>query len=59
VDDQYIEGHFSTGYRATIGADFITKVLPHPTDPEQSVTLQIWVTMVLSYVAPSSDKQRF
>ncbi|KAF9480628.1 ras-domain-containing protein [Pholiota conissans] len=41
---KYIEGHFSTGYRATIGADFITKVLPHPTDPEQSVTLQIWDT---------------
>ncbi|KAL0576059.1 hypothetical protein V5O48_005917 [Marasmius crinis-equi] len=41
---QYISGRFSTGYRATIGADFITKVLPHPNKPEESVTLQIWDT---------------
>ncbi|KII83882.1 hypothetical protein PLICRDRAFT_46638 [Plicaturopsis crispa FD-325 SS-3] len=41
---QYISGRFSTGYRATIGADFISKTLPHPTDPAQSVTLQIWDT---------------
>ncbi|KAG8907582.1 hypothetical protein FRB99_003506 [Tulasnella sp. 403] len=26
---QYISGHFATGYRATIGTDFITKTLPH------------------------------
>ncbi|EGO22791.1 hypothetical protein SERLADRAFT_471213 [Serpula lacrymans var. lacrymans S7.9] len=41
---QYISGRFSTGYRATIGADFISKTLPHPTKPDQSVTLQIWDT---------------
>ncbi|CAA7263615.1 unnamed protein product [Cyclocybe aegerita] len=41
---KYISGRFSNGYRATIGADFITKTLPHPTDPEQMVTLQIWDT---------------
>ncbi|EIW75987.1 hypothetical protein CONPUDRAFT_42859, partial [Coniophora puteana RWD-64-598 SS2] len=41
---QYISGRFSTGYRATIGADFITKTLPHPTNPDESVTLQIWDT---------------
>ncbi|KAF5309533.1 hypothetical protein D9619_012413 [Psilocybe cf. subviscida] len=41
---KYIEGRFSNGYRATIGADFITKTLPHPTKPELSVTLQIWDT---------------
>ncbi|KAK1222413.1 hypothetical protein PQX77_014746 [Marasmius sp. AFHP31] len=41
---QYISGRFSTGYRATIGADFITKVLPHPTKPDETVTLQIWDT---------------
>ncbi|KAF8896758.1 P-loop containing nucleoside triphosphate hydrolase protein [Gymnopilus junonius] len=41
---KYISGRFSTGYRATIGADFITKTLPHPTRADQSVTLQIWDT---------------
>ncbi|KDR73264.1 hypothetical protein GALMADRAFT_142392 [Galerina marginata CBS 339.88] len=41
---KYISGRFSNGYRATIGADFITKTLPHPTQPDQSVTLQIWDT---------------
>lgn len=40
---QYISGRFSNGYRATIGADFITKSLPHPSNPDESVTLQIWV----------------
>jgi len=44
---QYISGRFSNGYRATIGADFITKTLHHPTDPSQSVTLQIWVGATL------------
>ncbi|KAF4610010.1 hypothetical protein D9613_010310 [Agrocybe pediades] len=41
---KYISGRFSSGYRATIGADFITKTLPHPTKPDESVTLQIWDT---------------
>ncbi|KAI0259311.1 P-loop containing nucleoside triphosphate hydrolase protein [Gloeopeniophorella convolvens] len=41
---QYVSGHFSTGYRATIGADFISKTLPHPSNPDESVTLQIWDT---------------
>ncbi|THU98982.1 ras-domain-containing protein [Dendrothele bispora CBS 962.96] len=41
---QYISGRFSTGYRATIGADFITKVLQHPTKQGETVTLQIWDT---------------
>ncbi|RDB31112.1 Ras-related protein Rab-7a [Hypsizygus marmoreus] len=41
---QYISGRFSNGYRATIGADFITKILPHPGTPGESVTLQIWDT---------------
>ncbi|KAI0042007.1 ras-domain-containing protein [Auriscalpium vulgare] len=41
---QYVSGRFSTGYRATIGADFITKTLPHHSNPEESVTLQIWDT---------------
>lgn len=40
---QYITGCFFGGYRATIGADFISQTLPHPTNPEDSVTLQIWV----------------
>ncbi|KAF9525574.1 P-loop containing nucleoside triphosphate hydrolase protein, partial [Crepidotus variabilis] len=41
---KYISGRFTTGYRATIGADFITKTLPHPSDSNQVVTLQIWDT---------------
>lgn len=40
---QYISGRFTTGYRATIGADFITKSVPHHSFPDESVTLQIWV----------------
>ncbi|KAK0186816.1 P-loop containing nucleoside triphosphate hydrolase protein [Armillaria mellea] len=41
---QYISGRFSNGYRATIGADFITKTVPHPTKKDEYVTLQIWDT---------------
>ncbi|EPQ61366.1 ras-domain-containing protein [Gloeophyllum trabeum ATCC 11539] len=41
---QYISGRFSTGYRATIGADFISKTLPHYAHPDENVTLQIWDT---------------
>ncbi|KAG1817298.1 P-loop containing nucleoside triphosphate hydrolase protein [Suillus subaureus] len=41
---QYISGRFSTGYRATIGADFITKSLPDPKTPTEVISLQIWDT---------------
>ncbi|KAH9964779.1 P-loop containing nucleoside triphosphate hydrolase protein [Lactifluus volemus] len=41
---QYVSGHFSTGYRATIGTDFISKTLPHHSNPDESVTLQVWDT---------------
>ncbi|KAF9442648.1 ras-domain-containing protein [Macrolepiota fuliginosa MF-IS2] len=41
---QYVSGQFTSSYRATIGADFIARTLPHPTKPEQTVTLQIWDT---------------
>lgn len=41
---QYLSGRFSTGYRATIGADFIAKTLPHPTRHGEHVSLQIWDT---------------
>ncbi|PFH45412.1 hypothetical protein AMATHDRAFT_102940, partial [Amanita thiersii Skay4041] len=41
---KYISGRFLTGYRATIGADFIAKSLLHPTKPDELVTLQIWDT---------------
>ncbi|KAF9651062.1 ras-domain-containing protein [Thelephora ganbajun] len=41
---QYISGRFTTGYRTTIGADFITKTLPHHSNPQETVTLQIWDT---------------
>jgi len=44
--EKYISGRFSNGYRATIGADFISKTLPHPTQAEQTVTLQIWVIII-------------
>ena len=37
-----MSGRFSTGYRATIGANFITKTVPHSRNPDESVTLQIW-----------------
>ncbi|KZT24294.1 ras-domain-containing protein [Neolentinus lepideus HHB14362 ss-1] len=41
---QYISGRFSNGYRATIGADFISKTVPHHNHPDENVTLQIWDT---------------
>ncbi|KAG2065130.1 ras-domain-containing protein [Suillus decipiens] len=41
---QYISGRFSTSYRATIGADFITKSLPDPKTPTEIISLQIWDT---------------
>ncbi|EJF56138.1 hypothetical protein DICSQDRAFT_39552, partial [Dichomitus squalens LYAD-421 SS1] len=44
IRNQYISGRFTTGYRATIGADFITKTLPHHNCPDEQVTLQIWDT---------------
>ncbi|KAI8983167.1 P-loop containing nucleoside triphosphate hydrolase protein [Trametes punicea] len=44
IRNQYISGQFTTGYRATIGADFITKTLPHHSLPGEFVTLQIWDT---------------
>ncbi|KAG2031867.1 small GTPase superfamily [Suillus americanus] len=40
----YISGCFSTGYHATIGADFITKSLPDPKTPTNVISLQIWDT---------------
>ncbi|EKM60314.1 uncharacterized protein PHACADRAFT_50904, partial [Phanerochaete carnosa HHB-10118-sp] len=42
--NQYVSGRFTTGYRATIGADFITKSVPHHGNPDELVTLQIWDT---------------
>ncbi|KAF7378208.1 Rab small monomeric GTPase [Mycena sanguinolenta] len=47
---QYISARFSTSYRATIGADFITKTLPAPPSSSSNaaqaepITLQIWDT---------------
>ncbi|OSX56189.1 hypothetical protein POSPLADRAFT_1086824, partial [Postia placenta MAD-698-R-SB12] len=41
---QYVSGRFTTGYRATIGADFITKSLPHHSALDETITLQIWDT---------------
>ncbi|KAH9963601.1 small GTPase superfamily, partial [Russula dissimulans] len=42
--NQYVSGRFTAGYRSTIGTDFITKTLPHHSNPEETVTLQIWDT---------------
>ncbi|KAJ7853389.1 hypothetical protein B0H13DRAFT_2580720 [Mycena leptocephala] len=52
---QYISSRFSTSYRATIGADFITKTLPPPaSSPDaEPVTLQIWDTAAKSAFPPS------
>ncbi|RPD56255.1 ras-domain-containing protein [Lentinus tigrinus ALCF2SS1-7] len=44
IRNQYISGRFTTGYRATIGADFITKTLSHHSCADELVTLQIWDT---------------
>jgi hypothetical protein len=47
---QYTSGRFSTNYRATIGADFITKAVAHHSNPEESVQLQIWVRRSISHL---------
>ncbi|KAG6898508.1 hypothetical protein C0993_006375 [Termitomyces sp. T159_Od127] len=41
---QFISGQFSTGYRTTIGADFIVKTIPHPSNSADKILLQIWDT---------------
>ncbi|KAF9033970.1 P-loop containing nucleoside triphosphate hydrolase protein [Hymenopellis radicata] len=41
---QYITSRFSTGYRATIGADFISKTITVPGAEQDQVVLQIWDT---------------
>jgi len=41
---KYVSGRFSTAYHSTIGIDLITKTLPHHSKPDESVTLQIWVS---------------
>ena len=56
---QYITGRFFGRYRTTIGADFITKTLPHPNNPEESVTLQIWVIILTSFSEISVRLTRF
>jgi len=48
---QYISGRFTTGYKATIGADFITKTLPHHINPQETITLQIWVRHLMILTA--------
>jgi len=55
---QYVSGRFSTGYRATIGADFITKSLPDPNNPSEAISLQIWVRFVLLFVYIASSRMR-
>ncbi|KAE9392222.1 ras-domain-containing protein [Gymnopus androsaceus JB14] len=45
IRGRYISQRFSTGYRATIGADFITKVVKVDDSEEgETVALQIWDT---------------
>lgn len=52
IRGQYISQRFSTGYRATIGADFITKVVQiderEGSGETERVTLQIWVCASIS-----------
>jgi hypothetical protein len=38
-----VNGTFSTNYRATIGADFQSKTVPHPHKPDEEIAVQIWV----------------
>jgi Ras-related protein Rab-7A len=52
---EYVSGHFSTGFRSTIGTGFITKTLPHHSKPDESVTLQIWVRPRPSTTSPFSS----
>ncbi|KAL4080151.1 P-loop containing nucleoside triphosphate hydrolase protein [Scleroderma yunnanense] len=40
----YLSGRFSSGYRATIGTDFIAKTIPHPSGHDEFIALQIWDT---------------
>lgn len=40
---QFVDGKFSCQYKATIGADFLTKEL-HLEDEDRDVTLQLWDT---------------
>jgi hypothetical protein len=47
---QYTSGRFSANYRATIGADFITKAVAHHSNPEESVQLQIWVSRSIHHL---------
>lgn len=44
IRTQYIAGRFSTSYKATIGADFFARTLPHHRIPGEQVSLQIWDT---------------
>lgn len=44
LEIQFVNGMFSTGYRATIGADFVSKTVPHPYKPDEEIALQIWVS---------------
>ncbi|KAJ7495553.1 small GTPase superfamily, partial [Mycena latifolia] len=41
---QCISARFSMSYRATIGADFITKTLPPTTPGGEPMVLRIWDT---------------
>jgi GTPase SAR1 family protein len=50
IHAQYTSGRFSTNYRATIGADFITKAVAHHSNPEESIQLQIWVSRSIHHL---------
>ena len=39
---RFVENKFSFRYKLTIGADFLSKIITHPKDPEATIKLQIW-----------------
>lgn len=50
---RYVKSQFNTNYKATIGADFLSKDI---TIDNQNITLQIWVCYVLYNVIPSINQ---
>ena len=42
--NRYHSGKYTGQYKATIGADFLSKEITHPEDPSRQVSLQIWDT---------------
>lgn len=54
--NQYVHSKFSTQYKATIGADFLTKEV---TVQDKQVTLQIWASHAAAATRNRAEKKRF